>query len=640
MLSRISILSAKTKPFPAVVRLPIGMTSRFLIFSLLAAAVTTQAQSFDSSGNALLQGTYNYRQVVYGNFDTGGGIGRAITLTGTMTFDGKGSYSFTGTELDSTVSTGATTLTWNGAYSTAPSGQTRIDSPLFDQEYVYGSLSRGVFLGSSTEGQTNDVVVAVAQGSPGASASTLSGSYWVGAMNFATSDPTQTRDALLQISANGSGGITVTSAAGYVGAGSTVVNQTIAGFSYTLANGIGTLSFPSSTGNQSLVSGNKTLYVSPDGNFIAGGSSNGYDLFFGVKASTGTASNSMFQGTYYTAGVDQDNSDLANSGAYLDTFWGAETANGGGALILRHDRVAPFNSTSFDYTFDSAYSIQSNGSYDRSSFRYAVGGSGLGVIGIGKGPSLGLFMAVKAPDFSGSGVYINPLGVVNSASNAPFTAGLSNGELITIYGSGLASSTVVARSLPFPTTLGNVQVKINGKLAPIYFVSPTQVSVIVPYGTSTSSVFYAQTQVINNGVASNTVTSFMNTSAPGVFTVPAGGVGYGAILHANFTLVSKANPAKKGETILIYLTGLGDVSPTATEGTAGPSSPLSLATDQYIAVYIDGNQATTSYVGLAPGLAGLYQINVQVPTTATSGDVYLEIDGADAATAQVLIPVQ
>ena len=131
---------------------------------------------------------------------------------------------------------------------------------------------------------------------------------------------------------------------------------------------------------------------------------------------------------------------------------------------------------------------------------------------------------------------------------------------------------MVAPQIPFPTTLGNVQVTVNGVAAPIYYVSPTQVSVIVPYGVTGT---IAQFQVNNNRTLSNNVTMAIGATAPGVFTVPPGGLGYGAILHADYSLVTPQNPAQIGETVQVYLTGLGAVSPTISDGAAGPSGTLS-----------------------------------------------------------------
>jgi uncharacterized protein (TIGR03437 family) len=207
--------------------------------------------------------------------------------------------------------------------------------------------------------------------------------------------------------------------------------------------------------------------------------------------------------------------------------------------------------------------------------------------------------------------------------------------LITIYGSNLAPSFAVASQLPFPATLNGVQVNINNRAAPVYYVSQNAVSVIVPYATELT---FAQIQIINNNAASNTVTVYMDATEPGVFTNPVGGLGYAAALHADYSLVSPSNPARIGETISLFVTGLGDVSPTVSDGAPGPASPFSQVTNQ-IAVSIGGASATVGYAGLAPGLAGLYQLNVTVPSGISSGDVYVTVLGPDSYSSEALLTI-
>jgi uncharacterized protein (TIGR03437 family) len=154
-------------------------------------------------------------------------------------------------------------------------------------------------------------------------------------------------------------------------------------------------------------------------------------------------------------------------------------------------------------------------------------------------------------------------------------------------------------------------------------VSATQLSAIVPFETTAS---IAQIQVINNGTASNVVTEFLNATNPGIFTNPAGGIGYAAALHADFSLVTPAHPAQIGEVIAVFVTGLGDVSPTIADGAAGVFS----TTNNTITADVSGTAAAVSYAGLAPGLAGLYQLNIQIPTGVTAGDNYLNIGTMDA----------
>jgi uncharacterized protein (TIGR03437 family) len=258
------------------------------------------------------------------------------------------------------------------------------------------------------------------------------------------------------------------------------------------------------------------------------------------------------------------------------------------------------------------------------------------------------------PSPSGS-VYLSPIGVVNAGSFAPVTTPLAAGELITLFGSGLAPATLVSTGgLPFPTNLGGVQVSINQTPAPIYYVSKSQISVIVPYSLANAltTTGLAQVQVNNNGQLSNTVTLYATDALPGIFTQSQNGIGYANALHADGSLVTPKSPAQPGETLAIYLTGLGTVSPSVTDGSLGPSNPLSYA-DEYTNGYGQGNflvffndynnnvfdSAAVTYAGLAPGLAGLYQLNVTVPMGVGPGDVYVEVVtySADVNQAQVSV---
>ncbi len=291
----------------------------FIIAAALSGLAAAQNTiPWDTSGNSMLTGQYYFRQIVYQGVSSSGSIGQSSALYGTITFDGKGGYSVTAQLADSTISSGQPqpfTFT-TGTYGISASGFGFIDNPLFKDDSVIGLVAQGVFVGSATEGTTNDVFVAIPAGSSPASLSTLQGKYWFGYMDLPTSDPAQAKDALFPVTANGSGGFTGTiTANGYIGTSGTAVNQSIASLSYTLANGAGTLVFPAAgAANQTLISGTKVLYVSGDGNYVIGGSASGYDLYFAIRAPTSSVTNSIYKGLYYAAGIDEDNSTAGSAG--------------------------------------------------------------------------------------------------------------------------------------------------------------------------------------------------------------------------------------------------------------------------------------------------------------------------------------
>ena len=161
------------------------------------------------------------------------------------------------------------------------------------------------------------------------------------------------------------------------------------------------------------------LYTSPDGNFIFGGYSSGWDMFVGVRTSGSAPTN--FNGLYYQMGIDADFTD-----GFFDTYYGSFSALSNNNII-EHQRISSVGSAAYDYTFTNNYTFNSDGSYDDAflSQHYVFGLGGAVRIGFGVSPILGLNVAIQAPTFSGNGVYLNPTAVLNAASSAPFTARLS-----------------------------------------------------------------------------------------------------------------------------------------------------------------------------------------------------------------------
>jgi uncharacterized protein (TIGR03437 family) len=230
-------------------------------------------------------------------------------------------------------------------------------------------------------------------------------------------------------------------------------------------------------------------------------------------------------------------------------------------------------------------------------------------------------------------------GLVNGAS---FTSGgIVPGEIATIFGANLTTGTGInlAAELPLATTLLGVQVLVNGTAAPIFAVDNVngqeQINFQVPYEVAGQGST-ATIQVVDNGSPGNSITVPVLASQPGMFTYTVGSTTYGAILHANYQLANTASPAAAGETVQIYCTGLGAVSPTPADGVAAAGASMTTAT---ATVTIGGASASVGYAGLAPGFVGLYQVNAQVPAGLTSGNqpVIITIGGAQSAIA--LLPV-
>jgi len=599
----------------------------------------------------MLYGTYYMRQVFYyyvpGQTND---LGDTINIQGNINFSGAGTYTFSGSVLDNAVSSTPQAFSTTGTYTISASGEGYISA--VDQEFpndrISGLVAHDIFIGSSTDNLEgyNDLFICAPIGT-GPTNSTLTGSYTV-----AYFDPTFPGDALFTMTADGQGNIGTVNATDYLNNSSTATTQTLSGVTYAFTNGAAQLKLGGKRNTTTLLAGTELLYISPDGNFIFGGSDDSWDMFVGVRAATSPPSN--YGGLYYQAGLDLDTS--ATNGGYspFNSYYGAFQAFSG--KIIGHQRLStatPINYQSLnallpyggsaDFTYYDSYTVNSDGSSDDTAFaqHYLSTADGSVRIGYGIGPYLSINVAIQAPVFSGSGVYLNPAGVVNAASSAPFTAQISPGEFLTLYGSGLSPTTASA-GVPLPDMLNGVQVFINEQEAPIYYESPTQISVIVPYLTLPNSV--AQIQVVNNGSSSNLVTEFTGLTSVGAFTNnPVGGIGYVAALHPDNSVISESSPAPIGEEVAMFLTGMGAVNLPVGDGTAAPSNPASKTTATPLVFLLDSaghfEQATVKFSGLAPGYAGLYQINFTVPSGLIAGDSTVEIIGTDSDAFQGRLPV-
>jgi uncharacterized protein (TIGR03437 family) len=161
-----------------------------------------------------------------------------------------------------------------------------------------------------------------------------------------------------------------------------------------------------------------------------------------------------------------------------------------------------------------------------------------------------------------------------------------------------------------------------------------QINFQVPWEAASGST--ANITVTNNGGAVVSISVPVLAARPGIFTYSAGGEIFAAILHANYQLADTANPAKGGESVLIFCTGLGRVSSPTTDGFPAESD----STTSTPVVTIGGLPATVDYSGLAPDFSGLYQINAEVPMGLTAGNQAVVVTLLGASSNSVLLPIQ
>jgi uncharacterized protein (TIGR03437 family) len=597
---------------------------------IVPAVVPAMAQVWDFSGNGKLNGNYYFREVAYLP-DAAGNLTDALMAYGTVAFDGNGAYTINGNFVSARGVNGPIT-NLRGTYSMGANNFGFFSHPLAPTGTLHGLVgANGTLLASATDSAINDMFIAVPVSA--ATNATMNGAYTLDYLSVGTTQRT-TYGSSGVMTANGNGSIGTVNVRTYLGGPAVApVIQSEPGVTYLFTNGVGTLRFPTTA--QLAIQNNKLFYISPDGDFIFGGSTTGFDMFVGVRRGGSAA----LSGLYYQLGI---NHVLDGTATSMDTFYGAFTA--GQTVKLEHQRfLVSSNVTALNYTGASTIPTAGTDYVDSATaIDYTISQDGSYAIGLGQAPFLGLRVQVRGPSFNSapnSAPYIFPTGIVNAASFAAFTKGVAPGELLSIYGANLSDATSVTRGgTVFPTTLNKVRVLMNNRPAAIYFVSPGQIAAIVPYGTTEPIV---QIQVERDGVMSNAVTQLRTVSGPGVFSLGQSGQGLAAALHADYTLVNDSNPARRGESLQLFLTGLGGVFPSIPDGSLGGATESSLNRTQpgTVQVRVDNLNATVQYSGLAPGLAGLYQVNFVVPANASLGQDFVDIATPDMITSQVKIPV-
>jgi uncharacterized protein (TIGR03437 family) len=251
---------------------------------------------------------------------------------------------------------------------------------------------------------------------------------------------------------------------------------------------------------------------------------------------------------------------------------------------------------------------------------------------------------------------INFAGVVNIANYSSDPA--APGEILTIFGDQLAAPGTLAQNPglpPLATTLGGVQVLVNNVPAPLYYASSGQINFQLPYEVPAGSV--ATVQVVSNGTPGNVRPLNIVASVPRLLSWPASVVAgnhaiavnqdYSLVLPTSLTIGTYiSHPAKAGDTITVYCTGLGQTTPAAVTGAAASATTLQPVSN--VSVTFGGGFTGTAtnvaayFAGLTPTSVGLYQVNVTLPANTPVGatvpvSVNISVNGVASNSANIAV---
>jgi len=219
-----------------------------------------------------------------------------------------------------------------------------------------------------------------------------------------------------------------------------------------------------------------------------------------------------------------------------------------------------------------------------------------------------------------------PGGIVDAAA---YQGGvLAPGSIVTAFGSNIAGAAANATGDSLPVSLSGASLFIAGQPVPLFYAGNGQVNAQLPYNLIPTTGFLrnAQAVLFNQSSSSVPQTIMIGFARPAIFTADSSGKGQGAVLsNPAHQLVDKTSPAKAGDVVSVYCTGLGRTyPPPPAAGTKTPMTPVYTA-DIAVTATVGGNAANVQFAGLAPGFVGLYQVNIQIPPVQAGDAVPLVI---------------
>ena len=229
------------------------------------------------------------------------------------------------------------------------------------------------------------------------------------------------------------------------------------------------------------------------------------------------------------------------------------------------------------------------------------------------------------------------LGALTNAASLVAQPMVAPGGLITLIGGQLADAGACSNiAPPYPTQMGGTQVMLDGNPLALLCAGDSQINAQVPFNLIANT----QHQLLVQHSSTLSVPQDLTVAAtqPAIFTVNFSGTGQGVILGPDGLVKDPSAPAAAGDLVMIYCTGLGFVSPTIPVG--APPQPPTPQTQNSATVTICGQMAQPVSTALAPGLPGVYQVGVIVPTGCSGNAVPVVLTSLSQTSPPVTMAVQ
>jgi len=249
-----------------------------------------------------------------------------------------------------------------------------------------------------------------------------------------------------------------------------------------------------------------------------------------------------------------------------------------------------------------------------------------------------MFVCVLAATLCAQAPSFTPAAVLNGCSLA--AGPIAAREVVDVIGTGLAAAgpSCTAQAVPYPTSCNGSSVLVNGKAAPMYFASSSEVIFQVPVDLSGSTATLQVTALVNGQTLQSAIATVpVAAAAPGICTVTQNNLTIGAFTRtAAGTLISASSPALPGDALTVFGTGFGQTNPV---GTSGSLAPANAELSAPVTVTVAGSGAKVSVALPSPSGVGLDQVNFIVPLTVTAGNQSVVVNVAGQAAQSVLLPV-